>query len=89
MKMAAKSEDYLRDRLLRIVLDAISTREVTREEALAACMGAAATVLGTYSVHDREAVAAALDGVLLKHANVRARELRSGDVDTDMARSNQ
>jgi hypothetical protein len=87
--VAPLKEKYLRDRLLRIVLDSLSMKEVTREEALAACMGAAATVLGTYSAHDREAVAAALDGVLLKHANARARELRSGDVDADMARSNQ
>jgi len=86
--MAAK-EDHLRDRLLRIVLDAIELKEVSREEALAACMGTAATVLGTYSEDQREAVALALDGVLLKHANARARQLRSGEVDADMARANQ
>jgi hypothetical protein len=55
-------EEYLRDRLLRVVIDALTQKEVTLEEALAACVGAAATVLGTYPESQRETVALALDG---------------------------
>jgi len=77
----------LRTELCKTVLLRLSDGDVTPVEAVVACMGVAAVVLGTFPPKARERLALELDGKLLEHANQRAKEIRSGEFDRAEATS--
>ena len=80
------SEQFtLRNELCAVLIKALMDERVTQIEAVVACMGAAAVVLGTCPPKMREQIALELDGKLLEHANQRAKEIRSGAFDREVA----
>lgn len=79
--MSQSGQSALRNELCAIVLAALTAKRVTQVEAVVACMGIAAVVLGTLPQNCREALALEIDGKLLEHANRRAKEIRSGEFD--------
>lgn len=79
--MSSDGQHNLRTELCKIVITHLHRNDVTAIEAVAACMGAAAVVLGTQPQNVREALAVELDGKLLEHANHRAKQIRSGEFD--------
>ena len=81
----SEQQNVLRNELCATLIAALTSRRVTQIEAVVACMGAAAVVLGTCKPELRERLAVELDGKLLEHANQRAKEIRSGAFDREVA----
>lgn len=79
--MSGAGQSRLRTELCKTVLARLVDGDVTNVEAVVACMGVAAVVLGTFPPAARERMALELDGKLLAHANQRAKEILSGEFD--------
>jgi len=77
--MNAQAE--LRDELLTVVLRYAGANRVTTIEAAIACMGACAVVIGAMHPNARAQVAESVTENLLDHANQRAKQIRSGELD--------
>lgn len=71
----------LRNKIANIARQSVERGDMDLVNAAIACWGAATVFLGCLPPAARERACIELDGMLLEHANKRARELRSGAFD--------
>jgi len=84
--MTRNEDTELRDAILALCLEKMTkgfslTSIVT---SFAACIDAAATCASVLPPKAREELIAATEGALLRHANQRARKVRSGELDREL-----
>jgi hypothetical protein len=75
----------LRNELCDRVLREMQSGRINAVHATIALMGVAAVIAGTLSPDDREALVAGLDGEFARMVEMRAKEIRSGEWDAEVA----
>lgn len=78
-------QNELRDQILALCFDHIDKDIKNVITAFVACIGAAACCAAVLPPAARERLIDEADGSLLAHANKRAAEMRSGDLDSQLA----
>ena len=74
-------QNELRDRIVSLCFDYIDKDITNCVSAFVACVGATAICAAVLPPAARETLIVEAEGSLLEHANKRAREMRSGELD--------
>ena len=86
--MSGPGQIELRNAITSLCFDALDKGGVETcniVETFVACIGAAAIVLAVMPPVARERLATEAEGSLLRHANARAAQMRSGELDAELA----
>ena len=83
--MATSEQNELRNQILALCLDHIDKDVDNCITAFVACIGAAAVCAAVLPPKARETLIDEAEGTLLAHANKRAEEMRSGELDQQLA----
>ena len=83
--MAKSEQNELRDQMLSLCFDHIDKDVRNAITAYVACIGAAAVCAAVLPPAARERLIIETEGSLLSHANKRAEEMRSGELDQQLA----